>query len=192
MKEFDDGSRGLKWINKSIVNGLREEFYDMEDIRDGKIFMLDEKIASLENKLNQATEKLNDQQSSLPSMKKKYNRAYDTFMKCKADTRSAFEHLKHMSVCKDPQEIAISAKSCLESLSRAMSYSISEKYPVEEQSDTKETKETKEQNAKAKRDNTGCEAGGPTPEEAEKAVEDYYNRELQGSQGTEGKPEHCA
>ena len=54
------------------------------------------------------------------------------------------------------------------------------------------SKEQKEQNAKAKRDNTGCEAGGLTPEEAEKAVEDYYNRELQGSQGAEGKPEHCA
>ncbi len=184
MKEFDDGTRGLKWLRKSIVNGLREEFYDMEDIRDGKIFMLDEKINSLQRKLDSATGTVTNLLQNNSAMKKKYNSAHTVFEKMKYSVKEAFEHLRHLSHTRDPQEISEAAKACVTSLTRAMSYTIPDRYPVEENTNANKTSTT------VGHDDSCAKCAEPSPEEAEKAVEDYYNRQLQGSQGTEGEPEH--
>lgn len=184
MKEFDDGTCGLKWLRKSIVNGLREEFYDMEDIRDGKIFMLDEKITSLQKKLDAATGDLANLRQNTSDMKRKYNKAHTAFEKMKYSVKDAFEHLKHMSHTRDPQELSESAKACVENITRAMSYTIPDKYPVEENNNANKTSTT------VGHDDSCAKRAEPSPEEAEKAVEDYYNRQLQGSKGTEGEPEH--
>lgn len=184
MKEFDDGTRGLKWLRKSIVNGLREEFYDMEDIRDGKIFMLDEKIASLQNKLDSATRTVTSLLQNNSAMKTKYNRAHTVFEKMKYSVKEALEHLKHLSHTRDPQEISESANACVTSLTRAISYTIPDRYPVEENTNANKTSTT------VGHDDGGAKRAEPSPEEAEKAVEDYYNSQLPGSQGTEGQPEH--
>ena len=89
-----------------------------------------------------------------------------------------------MERLRDPQELSESAKACVENITRALSYTIPDKYPVEENNNANKTSTT------VGNDDSCAKRAEPSPEEAEKAVEDYYNRQLQGSKGTEGEPEH--
>ena len=189
MKSFEDGTKGLKWLRKSVIDGLKEEFYEMEYCRDGKIFMLDEKIASLQRKNEELSRENEDLKAKLVQLEGAYTRSYTSAQevvdKCKEDTRCAYEGLKSLSSGLEPEQISSIIKECLRKLRSAASYQISSKY---EQAVDKihEDKENEGRNTTDHDSDSDSETGGPTAEEAEKAVEDYYNRELQGSKGSEG------